>query len=111
MVTETILGSFVRMRNLIHMSTSLHTVTLCLTKLHNVTCCKTATVASPEGNTSLVSIEVYDTKWSTISSACSMQITAAHQDKVTDVVSVHRVAWAINVVALCQGLNKFNFKM
>jgi hypothetical protein len=65
-------------------------------KLHSVTWYNRDTVASPEGNTSLIRIEVYDSRWFTISAACSVQLAAVHKHNVTDVVSVQKVVRSIN---------------
>jgi len=40
-----------------------------------------------------------------------MQFVAVQRDNVTDVLSVHRVVWVINFVALYQGLIKINIKI
>jgi len=43
-----------------------------------------------------------------IFSFCSLQFAVVYRDKVKDVVSVHRVVWAINVVTLYRGLTVIN---
>ena len=39
-----------------------------------------------------------------IFTVCSLQFAAVNRDNLKDVVSVHRVVWAINVVTLYRGL-------
>jgi hypothetical protein len=43
-----------------------------------------------------------------IFSVCSLQFAAVNRDNVKDVVSVHRVVRAINVVTLYRGLTVIN---
>jgi len=43
-----------------------------------------------------------------IFTVCSLQFAAVNRDNVKDVVSVHRVVWAINDVTLYWGLTVIN---
>ena len=43
-----------------------------------------------------------------ISTVSSLQFAVVNRDNVRDVVSVHRVVWAKNVVKLYRGLNVIN---
>ena len=43
-----------------------------------------------------------------ICTVCSLQLAAANRDNVRDVVSVHRVVWAINDVTLYRDLSVIN---
>ena len=63
-----------------------------------------ATVTSPEGKKSLYKCDVF-----IISTVCSLQFAAVNRDNATDVVSVNRVVWVINVVALYRGITVIYF--
>ena len=43
-----------------------------------------------------------------IFTVCSLQFAVVNRDIVKDVVSVHRVVWAVNVVTLYRGLTVIN---
>jgi hypothetical protein len=95
MVSETILKFCQNEEFCRHIDVTAHSHSMS-NKLHGVTWYNRDTVASPEDNTSLIRIQVYNSRWFTISAACSVQLAAVHQHNVTDVVSVQKVVRSIN---------------